>query len=789
MNSHIVSSILCAFLVTSVAIRLGIFAPELPSQSLPVGLSLTAYSVFDVAIVSLWRSINLMAIYNGIIDPDSRAYRFSFYFTQSFLFAKILIRIAVEDYRELPTVTIQDELLYGIVVFVFLIGLIDHMILVKKNGSRNSRVDTTSMGGPNSQPLIEITSDSSTTQPTSASATAATYNKVTVRKLLGIVIHEKILLIIAFSCLVIAAICQAYIPHFIGQALDSVKTGSFDDVQVPLFGLVKAATGYAVFAALRGSSFILLGARTNVRMRERLFSSILSQEIGFFDKTKTGDLSSRMTQDIQKVCDQVQFNVNYFLRNFIATFVTITFMVSLSWRLTCLSLMSIPAVVVIAQQYGEFMKKISKSIQDALADCNSSSEETFSSIHTVRSFGAEDYEINKFKNLITEVYRLSVKSARMYIPYLGICIALPYGASILIIFYGSKLAHAGVIDPAVLISFVLYLEMLNDSFGAMGDIYASITSALGAAEKIFAILERSPEFPREEFPLVPPTINVKGTIEFRNVTFSYPTRSHIQTLQGISMTIPAGSVAALVGPSGQGKSTCLALLQRWYCQTSGEILMDNVGIRRYEHHLYHRIVSCVNQEPLLFARSVRENILFGIINPGDPVSEELETRVIEASKLACAHKFISAMPEGYNTQVGMRGVQLSGGQKQRIAIARALVRNPKILLLDEATSALDSESEHQVQAALDSLIRTTAGGITTIIVAHRLSTVRNADCIYLIDKGQVVEKGKHDDLVSNEHSAYYKLVSNQLLTSSGSGTNLSGAAAVQRSSSTSSMGQ
>jgi ATP-binding cassette subfamily B (MDR/TAP) protein 9 len=321
--------------------------------------------------------------------------------------------------------------------------------------------------------------------------------------------------------------------------------------------------------------------------------------------------------------------------------------------------------------------------------------------------------------------------------------------------------------------------MLNDSFGAMGDIYASITSAIGAAEKIFSILEKAPEFATEEYPLVPASAveNVKGTIEFKNVAFSYPTRSHVQTLKGVSMTIPAGSVAALVGPSGQGKSTCLALLQRWYCQSAGDITLDHVAVRRYEHHAYHRIVSCVNQEPLLFARTVRENILFGIINPGEAVSEELEKRVVEAAKLACAHKFITAMPEGYNTQVGMRGVQLSGGQKQRIAIARALVRNPKVLLLDEATSALDSESEHQVQAALDCLIRNTAGGITTIIVAHRLSTVRNADCIYVVDKGQVVEKGKHEELVANESSAYYKLVSNQLL-----------AAGVPRSSSTSSIG-
>ena len=756
MNLHISLSLLSALVATIIAIRLGIFAPEPPP---PLGTSLTAYSLYDVAIVCIWRSLNLVAVYNALLSAQSRIYRAAFYFSQCFLFLKILIRIAVEDYRDLETIFIQDEIFYGMIVFAFVIGFIDQIIVERKFSTEPT---TTAV----ELPLLGEGSESTPPSPN--------FSKVTVSKLIGIVVHEKILLVVAFSCLVVAAICQAYIPHYIGQALDSVKTGSFENVCIPLLGLVKAATGYAVFAALRGSSFILLGARTNVRMRERLFAAILSQDIGFFDKTKTGDLSSRMTQDVQKVCDQVQFNINYFLRNLIATIVTVSFMITLSWRLTCLSLISIPAVVVIAQRYGEFMKKISKQIQDKLADCNSSSEETFSAIHTVRSFGAEEFEINKFNSLMDKVYQLTVKSAQMYIPYLGVCIALPYSASILIIFYGAKLAHANVIDPAVLISFILYLEMLNDSFGAMGDIYASITSALGAAEKIFTILEKSPEFPREEYPLVPADAfdKIKGTIELRNVVFSYPTRLHVQTLCGISMTIPAGSVAALVGPSGQGKSTCLALLQRWYCQSAGDITLDGVNVRRYDHHAYHRVVSCVNQEPLLFARTIRENILFGIVNPGEKISAELESRVMEAAKLACAHTFISAMPDGYDTHVGMRGVQLSGGQKQRIAIARALVRNPKVLLLDEATSALDSESEHQVQAALDCTIKNSAGGITMIIVAHRLSTVRNADCIYVVDKGQVVEKGKHDELVQNETSAYYKLVSNQLLPGSSSASNL-----------------
>jgi len=741
---------------------MGFFPPQYDgANELSFPTILVGYSVYDVAMVCLFRTIVLMVYYAGppvaaASTTMNRIIKFFTYSSQTYLFFKIIFRIVIEDYRELGVISRYDELLYGIVVIAFLVGLIP-CEEVKPPETGDER------GGSTSAAIPLVPMDSTSTD----AAAQTQYSQVTVKKLLSIVLTERLLLLAAFSFLVIAAISQAYIPHYIGLALDAVKTGSFDnDVSGPLIGLVKAASGYALFSALRGSSFILLGARTNVHMREKLFTAIVNQEIGFFDKTKTGDLSSRMTQDIQKVCDQVQFNVNYFLRNLIATIVTISFMVTLCWRLTCLSLISIPIVVVIAQQYGQFMKKISKQIQDKLADCNSSSEETFSAIHTVRSFGAEMFEVSKFKSLLIDLYRLSVKSARMYVPYLGVCIALPYAASILIIFYGAKLARAGVIEPSSLISFVLYLEMLNDSFGAMGDIYASITSALGAAEKIFAILERNPEFAVEEYPLVPAASavgTIKGKIEFTSVKFSYPSRPHIEILKGINMTIPAGSVAALVGPSGQGKSTCLAMLQRWYCESSGSVMLDGVGIRHYDHGTYHQLVSCVNQEPLLFARSVRENILFGIINPGDTVSEELESRMIDAAKLASAHAFISAMPDGYDTQVGMRGVQLSGGQKQRIAIARALVRNPKVLLLDEATSALDSESEKQVQAALDDMMNSDSNKITTIVVAHRLSTVRNADCIYLIDKGQVQEQGTHEELVSNENSQYFKLVSNQLM--------------------------
>ena len=695
------------------------FMVGVPSSrsDLPVGALLCAYTLFDAAILSLF-----LITLRVLEHQKSRLYRIAVYMNECWMMAKILMRIFIEESDELVTVNLTDELFYAGCLWAFL------------------------------WPLAQLYFAS---QQAAASEPATEYSHATVSKLVGLVVGERVVLFGAFVFLVIAAISDATIPHFIGQALDAVKDGR--SAYGPLLGLLAGAGGVSVFSGLRGSTFILLGSRVNVRLRSQLFEQIVDQDIGFFDKTKTGDLSSRMTQDVQKVCDQVQLNVNYFVRNLISTLVTLSFMISLSWRLTCLSMVSIPFTAVLVHKYGDIMKKISKKVQDELANCNAASEESFANVRVVRSFGAEPLEARRFRDLLDKVYKISLTSARMYVPYNAVCRMLPYLSLFVIIAYGAKLATAGVMEASVLISFILYLDMLNNSFSAMGDIYASITAALGAADKVFALLEQRPAFEQLDPPTVRLTEASKGHIQLKNVHFSYPSRPHVRVLNAISLEVKAGTVAALVGGSGQGKSSCLALLQRWYMQSSGDVLIDGMPIRKLED--YHRFVTCVNQEPLLFARSIKENILFGLLNPGDTITPELEERVVACAKLANAHQFITGLPEGYDTQVGMRGVQLSGGQKQRIAIARALVRRPKVLLLDEATSALDSESEKQVQSALDSMM---TSDMTMVVVAHRLSTVRNADIIYVIDKGTVIESGTHNELVANETSAYFKLVQNQL---------------------------
>ena len=703
MKLLILESIFCGFF----AIILGI-----PVQTdIGVLSALVAYSLYDLAFLSLVKAA--VALKSGKIPA-----KFSYSF-QSWILAKIIFRIMIENDDEIANISWTDELWYFVCLVAF-VSTLWHM------------------------------------RPSASTPDLSSNNNVTVSKLLGLVRGEKMLLLSAIVCLIIAAIAQAAMPHYIGQSLNAVQTGN----TYPLWALLVATMTMALFSTFRGTCFTLVGARVNVNLRSGLFESILKQEMGFFDTTKTGDLSSRLTQDVQKVCDQVQLNVNYFVRNLISTIVTLGFMFTLSWRLTCLALISIPFTAVLVHKYGEIMKEISKEIQDKLADCNSASEETLSNIRTVRSFAADHMEALRFRSLLRGVYVTSKKSAMVSMPYMILSRALPYLSLLLIVFYGSKLARANVVDSGALISLVLYLDVLNGCFSAMGDIYGSITAALGAADKVFALLEREPEFPPTEHPVV--DIDPRGEIEFRNIFLSYPSRPEVSVLNGISLNVAPGSVTALVGGSGQGKSSLLALLQRWYIQSSGEVLLDGYPVRRYEPDAYHRVVTCVSQEPLLFARTIRENILFGFVNPEDYVSEDLERRTVEACKLAHAHQFIIGLPQGYDTEVGMRGVQLSGGQKQRIAIARALVRRPKLLLLDEATSALDAESEQQVQLALDSMM---SSSLTMIIVAHRLSTVRHADVIYVVEQGRVVERGSHDELISNEASAYYKLVQSQLGTS------------------------
>eukprot|EP00746_Dinoflagellata_sp_MGD_P016076 gnl/MRDRNA2_/MRDRNA2_136078_c0_seq1.p1 gnl/MRDRNA2_/MRDRNA2_136078_c0~~gnl/MRDRNA2_/MRDRNA2_136078_c0_seq1.p1 ORF type:complete len:537 (+),score=85.96 gnl/MRDRNA2_/MRDRNA2_136078_c0_seq1:187-1611(+) len=458
--------------------------------------------------------------------------------------------------------------------------------------------------------------------------------------------------------------------------------------------------------------------------------------------------------------DQVTLNCNVFMRTMISMVTTLIFMLFLSPPLTLCAFVSVPCVCVIAKKYGNFMRNLSKKTQEALAEANQVAEESLSTMTTVRSFAAGKLESERFGVKMGVFKKLQYKYAMMYLPYLSSNQILPQFATCVVLFYGGKLAMHGEIEAKNLLAFVLYLQRLNDAFATLADFYSNMVQALGAAARVFELIDREPAYPLEVVNPVLPT-SCRGDLEFKDVCFSYPSRENVQVLTGLSLHIPAGNVVALVGPSGNGKSTVIGMLKRLYPPATGQVLLDGVDVLQYQNAHYHRVVSIVGQEPVLYARNIKENILYGLVNPGLPSTEPVpsDEEIHEVCRTANAHNFITEMPKGYNTDVGERGVQLSGGQKQRIAIARALIRNPKVLLLDEATSALDAESEKQVQQAIDRMI--TTGSMTVVIVAHRLSTVKSANKICVVKGGKIVESGPHQELIE-KRGIYYSLVESQL---------------------------
>eukprot|EP00930_Biecheleria_cincta_P058788 TRINITY_DN4458_c0_g1_i1.p1 TRINITY_DN4458_c0_g1~~TRINITY_DN4458_c0_g1_i1.p1 ORF type:complete len:840 (+),score=135.71 TRINITY_DN4458_c0_g1_i1:61-2580(+) len=596
---------------------------------------------------------------------------------------------------------------------------------------------------------------------------------VSIKQLLNVVKVDWPLLIQACCFLFVAAIADVMIPHYIGMTISEIvaaeKEGTLASrpYKGPVIKLLLAAGCSAIFSSCRGATFIVIGGRFSKRLRQQLFASLYRQEIGFYDTTKTGELTSRMTQDCQKVSDQVELNVNVFLRTLVSTVTTLVFMFSLSVSLTLVAFVSIPVVVFISKKYGKIMKALSEKTQEALADANAVADEGLATMSTIRSFAAEDLENQRYSVTLGVFLRLVHRKAAFYLLYLSSAMMLPQAVTALVLFYGGKLALEGQLHSSSLVSFVLYLQTLNSNFSTIGDFYTNMVTALGAAARVFQLIEREPEVPSDGEAGAVPT-KVQGALRLRDVHFSYPARPNVQILKGLDLDIEAGQTVALVGPSGNGKSTVVGLVKRLYKAQRGQVLLDDIDVWRYPHAYLHRVISIVSQEPVLYARSIRDNIAFGIENPRQVAGETLpatpdsliqDSEIEEFSKKANAHDFVMDMPKRYDTEVGERGVQLSGGQKQRIAIARALARNPKVLLLDEATSALDTQSETQVQKAIDGMIKD--GCMTVVIIAHRLSTVQNSHKICVVKGGKVVEEGTHSELLARGGD-YFKLVHSQL---------------------------
>lgn len=599
-----------------------------------------------------------------------------------------------------------------------------------------------------------------------------------VRELLRFAAPDVLILFFAFGCLVIAAIAGAFIPRYTGQVINHVS-GAHPDPEAfkhSVFALTISAMVCGVFSGMRGASFTIAMARMNIRLRRALYRALLNQDQGFFDTSKVGDLSSRLSNNTSTVADQIGLNINVLLRSFVEGGIVLVLMFRLSWRLSLLSFAAIPLMTLISKVYGDYYRKLVNQATDALADTSGVAEEALGAVSTVRDFGARKSERRVYAEELSWYYALNLKESIAYSGFALTWTAIPALVTALTLWEGGKLVldaepgqpceEGGSLCSGDLVSFMLYSQSLSNSIESVGYIFSGIATALGAADKIFDLLRREPKVrakgdededdcdapfdPREDDVFV-------GTIELRNVAFRYPSRPSVQVLSNFSLKVEQGEIVALVGESGGGKSSVMKLVLNHYNPDSGEVLISGRPVSEYNQQLLRRRMSVVNQEPTLFARSVLRNIVYGLEGCEDePTFED----VVRAAKLANAHDFIMKLPKGYSTLLGERGSTLSGGQRQRVCIARALVRRPRILLLDESTSALDAESEAKVLEALDKVMHA-GSGMTTLVIAHRLSSIRNSDKILVAEKGAVVEQGTHDELL-RKGGKYAELVKRQL---------------------------
>ncbi|MCX6130130.1 MAG: ATP-binding cassette domain-containing protein, partial [Proteobacteria bacterium] len=410
----------------------------------------------------------------------------------------------------------------------------------------------------------------------------------------------------------------------------------------------------------------------------------------------------------------------------------------------------IPPIAIGTAMFGKKIRRISRDVQDALAETGIVAEETISGIRTVRAFAKESFEVERYTKALQRSFQLARKRISSIAVITAVAGLLGYSAIVGVLWYGGRLVIAGQMSVGDLSSFILYAMTVAISVGALGSLWTDFMSATGAAKRVFELLDQKPTIGLRAGLSLP---QVEGRLDFHLVNFSYPTRPDIAVLKKLQLSIAPGEVVALVGPSGSGKSTVAALITRFYDPISGHISLDGHDLRELDGNWLRQQIGVVSQDPVLLSASIAENIRYGKINAS-------EQDLHRAAKAANAHEFIESFPDGYATIVGERGIQLSGGQRQRVAIARAMLKDPRVLILDEATSALDAESEHLVQEALERLMQ----GRTTVVIAHRLSTVRNANRVLVIQNGEIVESGTHENLMADRNGLYFKLVNRQFVS-------------------------
>lgn len=554
---------------------------------------------------------------------------------------------------------------------------------------------------------------------------------------------------LAIICIIFASAANLYVPWVVKDVIDSVLA------EKDMLMLNTIAISIIVVFFLRGFFFYgqtylvaYIAQRAVIDVREALFRHLQRLSLPFYEKRQTGTVMSYVTNDVGALQVALVDSLIEMITECAILFGSLATMFFLHWKLSLVTLITMPLVAQTMRIFGKRLKKTSFRMQESIADITSVLQESLSSIRVVKSFVREDYEIERFNRQNMLNFRAQMKNTQVSATLTPVVEFVAAMGVTGIIWYGGYEVVNGNLTAGALIAFLVYAVNLANPIKRISRVYGTIQKAMAAAERVFEIMDMEPDV--KEIPNAKTLPVIDGKVEYKNVVFEY--KMGEKALDNISFVAEPGQMIALVGPSGAGKSTVASLLPRFYDLTSGNILIDGMPIETVTLKSLREQIGLVPQETVLFNGTIYDNILYGRL---DATREE----IIEAAKSANAHEFIMRMPDGYETQIGERGSSLSGGQRQRIAIARAILKNPRILILDEATSALDTESEKIVQSALDKLMI----GRTTLVIAHRLSTILKADCILVLEKGKIVEKGTHEELLKQNglYSSLYKIQFNQ----------------------------
>jgi subfamily B ATP-binding cassette protein MsbA len=575
---------------------------------------------------------------------------------------------------------------------------------------------------------------------------AISFKSVNWSRLFGYLKPYKGRMTLAILALLISSGFGLAFPLVIVRLLNSVtQAKSFAPLNNLAFLLVGIFLLQAAFSFVQSYLLAYVGEHIVYDLRTSLYDHLQQLSLDFYANRRVGDIISRLSSDVTQMRTMLTSNLTTLLSSVVTLVGAIVIVLTLNARLTLFILALVPAVLLVAFLFGSRIQKGSTRIQDELADSTIVAEEGLQGIRVVKSFGRETYETKRYDTAMEKTFRASLQMAVYNSAFGSVMMFLGFGSIAAVMWYGGREVIAGRLTLAMITGFLMYFITIASSLGGLANLYGQLRAAMGGVQRVFEILDTKPSVHDAPNAIALPIS--KGKINFQNVSFSYEDNAPV--IQGVSLDVQPGEILALVGTSGAGKSTIFNLIPRFYDPTDGVIQIDGYDLRSVSQESLRAQMAIVPQETLLFGGTIRENILYGRLDAS-------EAEMISAAKAANAHEFIMEFPKQYETTVGERGTKLSGGQRQRIAIARAVLKDPRILLLDEATSSLDNESEGLVQEALNRLMQNR----TTIIIAHRLSTIKVADRIAVLDGGRVIELGTHQELMER-NGMYARLYSMQ----------------------------